>query len=178
MTMAETLNVILILFVFITGIAAVRVKDLVSSVFLLGAYSFFLAMLYAVLTAFDVAFTEAMVGVGASTIFLILALFRSKHIVIAQDSGSKNKQPILIFMIILAGFLVWGSADLPHLGDLTSAASQYLSPYYIQNSFHDSHTPNMVTAIVVDYRGFDTLIETAVIFTAGVACLLIVRGES
>ena len=174
--MIETINVVLIIFMLICAVAATRVRELVSSVFLLGAFSFFLAILWALLAAPDVSFTEAMVGSGASTIFFLLALFGSTHY--AKPRPSRPYQGIaLIVMILLGSLFFWGSLDLPSLGDVSSSASQYLSPFYLKNAYHDSHTPNVVTAVVVDYRSFDTLIEAAVIFTAGVACLLIFRDE-
>jgi len=77
----------------------------------------------------------------------------------------------------LAFLFLWGSLDLHLFGDVTSEPSLYLSPFYLQHAYHHMHTPNTVTAVVVDYRGFDTLIETAVIFTAGIACLLIMREK-
>lgn len=175
--MIEAINIILIIFVIVTAMAAARVNELVSAVFILGCYSFFLAILWTLLDAADVAFTEAVVGAGASTIFCILALFGSKHQIAKQKWNASHLWAFLL-LLILGGVFIWGSLDLPRFGDLLSPANSYLSPYYLQNSLHDSHTPNAVTAIVVDYRGFDTLIETAVIFTAGVACLLIMRSDS
>ncbi len=174
--MIEVINILLILFMLVTGYAAVRVRELLGAVFLLGAYSFFFAMLLSVLNAPDVSFTEAMVGVGASTIFYILTLFHSNHFV-ARDSKPSHRLGALLVVSLLAVFFIWASLDLPDLGSLASAASQHVSPFYLTHAYHDSHTPNVVTAVVVDYRAFDTLIETAVIFTAGVACLFIMRGK-
>ena len=174
--MIETTNLVLIVFVFLTAIAALRVQELVSAIFLLGAYSFFIALLWATLGALDVSFTEAMVGVGASTIFMILGLFRAKRHV-AKAKPSRVRGYALALIILIAGFFVWGSMDLPAFGNAQAAANAYLSPYYLINSIKDMHTPNAVTAIVVDYRGFDTLIETAVIFTAAVSCLVIMKEK-
>jgi len=175
--MVEIVNVALIIFMLFLAVAALRVRELISAVFLLGAYSFFIAVLFSLLKAVDVSFTEAMVGVGASTIFWIVAIFRTKHV---AAEGVLKPYPLVsfIFIALLGALFIWGSLDLPLFGDIHSAASTYLSPHYLQNSLHDSHTPNAVTAIVVDYRGFDTLIEATVIFTAGVACLLIMRKKS
>lgn len=63
--------------------------------------------------------------------------------------------------------------DLPAVGDPTSPASTHVSPYYIEHSHHETGAVNFVTAVLADYRGYDTLGETTVIFTAGLACLLI-----
>lgn len=175
--MTEAVNILLILFIFATAVAAVYASDLVSAVFLLGAYSFFLSILWTALDAVDVSFTEAVVGVGASTIFLILGLFQTKHWVVARKASGRHYQAAFA-VLALGVLLLWGSQDLPIFGDVLSAPNQHVSPFYLQNALQDSHTPNAVTAVVVDYRGFDTLIETTVIFTAGVACLLIARGKA
>jgi len=174
--MIETVNVILIVFVCACAFAAVRVRELVGAVFILGCYSFFLAVLWSLLNAADVSFTEAMVGAGASTIFLLLALMRTSH---------TTRAPVFRFLpgsalavtLALAALFIWGSSQLPLFGDPLSPASQYVSPYYLEHTFRDAQTPNAVTAVVTDYRGFDTLIETTVIFTAGIACLLIMRRK-
>ena len=85
----------------------------------------------------------------------------------------------LIWFIMFAavGLLFYAGGQLPRLGDPRSPASTHVSPYYIENSHHDTGAPNFVTALLADYRGYDTLGETAVIFTAGLACLLILGVE-
>ena len=71
--------------------------------------------------------------------------------------------------------LIMGSLYLPATGDPDSPASRHVSPRYIEDSLAETDVPNMVTAVLADYRGFDTLGETTVIFTAAVAALLILR---
>lgn len=172
--MIEALNVLLILFMVICGISAVCVRQLVSSVFLMGAFSFFAAILWALLGAADVAFTEAMIGIGVSTIFYMLALYKTKNVTYEK---SFTFRPFLgiFFCCALLILLLWGSRDLPLFGDAHSIASDYLSPYYLEHAYHDLKTPNVVTAILADYRGFDTLLETCVVFIAGLSCLLIMK---
>ncbi|MBN1687599.1 MAG: DUF4040 domain-containing protein [Candidatus Omnitrophica bacterium] len=169
-------NIVLVLFIIATAITAVRVRELLSSVFILGAFSFFLAVLWALLGAVDVSFTEAMVGAGASTIFLLFALYGCRHTV-NEEIWNKQRWLALGLISALGLLFIWGSLDLPWLGDAFSPPNAYLSPYYLQNCIKDMATPNAVTAVVVDYRGFDTLIESTVIFTAGVACLLVIRNK-
>ena len=50
-----------------------------------------------------------------------------------------------------------------------------MSPYYIEHSVEDTAVPNIVTAVLADYRGYDTMFETSVIFAAGIACLFLLR---
>lgn len=71
--------------------------------------------------------------------------------------------------------LILGTLAMPDWGDPSSPASSHVSPRYIEKGFEETAVPNMVTAVLADYRGFDTLGETVVIFTAGMAVLLILR---
>ena len=77
----------------------------------------------------------------------------------------------LIVCIVIAGFLLGDC--MPQVGSEDTPANSYLSTYYIENSLPDTETPNIVTAILADYRGFDTLFETCVMFLSGVTALAI-----
>lgn len=72
--------------------------------------------------------------------------------------------------------LILGSLDVPDTGDPESPPSLHVSPRYIERGFAETDVPNMVTAVLADYRSFDTLGEVTVIFTAAVAALLILRA--
>lgn len=80
-----------------------------------------------------------------------------------------------ILTFITGALLVYGASDMPKWGDPNSPASTHVSPRYIERVLEETEVPNMVTAILADYRGYDTLGETTVIFTAGIACILILR---
>ncbi len=73
--------------------------------------------------------------------------------------------------------LLLGSFDMPETGDPGSPPAQHVSPRYIEQGPTETHVPNMVTFVLADYRGFDTLGEVTVIFTAAMAVLLILRGS-
>ncbi|MEW6671503.1 MAG: Na(+)/H(+) antiporter subunit B [Thermodesulfobacteriota bacterium] len=81
----------------------------------------------------------------------------------------------LISVILCGGLLFFGVTDFPGWGDPASPASTHVSPYYIQNTLADTSVPNIVTAVLADYRGYDTLGETTVIFTAAIACFFLLR---
>lgn len=81
----------------------------------------------------------------------------------------------LLIVVLCGGLLLYASVDFPNWGDPHSPASSHLSPHYIQESVHETGVPNLVTSVLADYRGFDTMFETAVIFCAGLACLLLLR---
>lgn len=81
----------------------------------------------------------------------------------------------LITAIVVGVALIYGTLDMPKWGDPNSPASSHVSPYYLHNSLEQTATPNVVTSVLADYRGYDTLGETTVIFTAGMACILLLR---
>ncbi len=75
--MAWPLDLIVLALVVVVGIGALAVKDLLGSAILFGAYSFMMCLLWAIMGAVDVAFTEASVGAGVSTVFFVAAVFRT-----------------------------------------------------------------------------------------------------
>ncbi len=88
------------------------------------------------------------------------------------------KNIILTFVILTGGFLIYGTIDMPAWGDPQSPANSYVSPRYIEQALEKTETPNIVTAVLADYRGYDTMGETTVIFTAAIACALLLRGST
>jgi multicomponent Na+:H+ antiporter subunit B len=164
----------LLVFLVMTAAGAILAKDLISAVFILGTYSFTLALVWALLGAVDVAFVEAVVGAGLATVFFLLTLSN----VLEKDTQIRRSAmpwTALIGLPIVAILLLYGAADLPAFGDPGSPASTHISPIYLERSVEQTRTPNVVTSILMDYRSLDTLIETIVIFTAGIACALIQR---
>ena len=83
---------------------------------------------------------------------------------------------LALLTVVLTGILLFfGTQDMPNWGDPNSPASIHVSPRYIEKTLEETATPNVVTSVLADYRSYDTLGETTVIFTAGVACMLILR---
>jgi len=85
------------------------------------------------------------------------------------------KAVALIIVLICGGLLIYSTADFPGWGDPSSPASMFVSPHYIEQSIKETAVPNMVTAVLADYRGYDTMLETTVIFTAGIVCFFLLR---
>jgi multicomponent Na+:H+ antiporter subunit B len=87
---------------------------------------------------------------------------------------------IFAFLVTLltGALLIYGIKDMPKWGDPNSPASLHVTPRYIEKTVEETATPDMVTSVLADYRGYDTLGETTVIFTAGIACLLLLRRDN
>ena len=76
-------------------------------------------------------------------------------------------------MVLFLVLMLYATTSLSDHADPQAPANTHVSPTYIEDSVKDTHTPNIVTAVLADYRGYDTLGETVVIFTAGLACVLV-----
>ena len=81
----------------------------------------------------------------------------------------------LIIVVLCGCLLIYGTVDFPAWGDPASPASTHVSPYYIETTMADTSVPNIVTAVLADYRGYDTMFEAIVIFCAGIACIFLLR---
>ncbi len=75
--MSWPMDMLILVFVIISGIGAITVRDLLGAAILFGAYSFLMCILWAIMGAVDVAFTEASVGAGVSTVLFVAAVFRT-----------------------------------------------------------------------------------------------------
>lgn len=159
-----------------TAVAIARMRDLWAAVMFTGIYSFLGASWMLILDAPDVAFTEAAVGAGISTVLMLGTLALTGR----KERASGVKVVPLIVVAITGAALVYGTSDMPAYGDPEAPIQVYPNPSFVEKADHDmSHgghsLPNVVTAVLASYRGYDTLGETAVIFTAGIAVLLILR---
>lgn len=162
-----------------TALAIVRIRNLFAATILLGIYSLVMAMTWTSMQALDVAFTEAAVGAGISTILMIGALVHtgSKEKVHEGERSSPH-WPSLITVAVTGALLIYGTFDMPRLGDPEAPVHKGVAAYYkSEASQHRTHAPNTVTAVLASYRGFDTMFETAVIFVAGAGMILLLRRE-
>jgi len=83
----------------------------------------------------------------------------------------------LIAALMTGALLIYGTEEMPDWGDPNSPASSHVSPKYIQEALEKTATPNIVTAVLADYRSYDTMGETVVVFTAGIGCILMLRKK-
>lgn len=194
-------DIILLGFVTFAAIAVIRAKDLFSAVILSGVYSLLMAMVWTNMRALDVAFTEAAVGAGISTVLLLGALVWCGR----EEKVTRRDFRALALVLVTGAVLVYGTLDMPAMGDPTAPIHQHRVPEIIAQtagkdlgaaSYYDIHDPafvahahhvvhpmddfaghvtNMVTSLLASYRGFDTMFETTVIFTAGIALVLLLR---
>lgn len=171
--MRELILIPLLAFLVGTAITIARVRGVFVAAMLTGIYSLVSAGWMLALDAPDVAFTEAAVGAGISTVLMLTALALTTN-----KERRPDREPILPFMVVLltGGALVYGTLDMPLLGDPNAPANLHVAPEYIAVSRDELHIPNVVTTVLASFRGYDTLGETTVVFTAGLGVLMILGG--
>jgi multicomponent Na+:H+ antiporter subunit B len=178
------IDFLLLFFLVVCAIAAIQMKDLLSAIMILGAYSLIMAVVWTRLNAVDVAFTEASVGAGITTILLIAALSRTRRgeddvrrlPIVRRRSAILRMLPVLV-VIVTGAVLVYGTIDMPDFGDPDAPVNLHVAPRYIESSYKETGVVNFVTAVLASYRGYDTLGETTVIFTAGICVVLLLRRK-
>ncbi len=147
-------------------------RNLFAVVVLAGIYSFLMATVLVALDAVDVAMTEASVGAGISTVLLLGALYLTKG-----EEAKPLHRPVLplIVSVAVGGALVYGTLGLPAFGDPQAPIHTHVAPHYLAESVKQTGVPNVVTSVLASYRGFDTLGETTVVFTAGAGVIALLR---
>lgn len=174
--MIEVIHIVLFVFLAAVAFAVIRMKDLFAAVMLAGIFSLLSASLFTVMDAVDVAFTEAAVGAGISTILMLgtLALTTSKE----KPEYNRPRLPAILVVVATGAVLIYGTLDIPRYGDPDAPIHHHMAPRFIEDSPEEIGVPNEVTAVLASYRGYDTWGETTVIFTAGIGVMLLLGGTS
>lgn len=148
--------------------AVIRLRNLFAVVMLFGIYSFLTASLFVTLDAVDVAFTEAAVGAGISTFLMLSTL----ALTVRREKVRRKRTVIPLLVVTTIGAtLVYGTFDMPYFNDPSAPLHGHVARHYIEASADEVGVSNLVTAVLTSYRGYDTLGEVTVIFTAGIGVL-------
>ncbi|MES1930638.1 putative monovalent cation/H+ antiporter subunit B [Salinisphaera dokdonensis CL-ES53] len=172
MTTDIVLNIVLLSFMAITGLAIARLRNLFPVAMLTGLYSLLSASLFTLLDAVDVALTEAAVGAGVTTV-LFLATFGLTR---AREKPVQRSRTIigLVVTVLTGAALFYATLDMPHFGERHTPVHDHpLRERYLQTVSEEIDVPNTVTAVLGSYRGYDTLGEVTVILTAGIGVLML-----
>jgi multicomponent Na+:H+ antiporter subunit B len=154
----------------LTVFLIIRLHNLFAVVMLSGIYSLLAATFFVVVDGVDVAFTEAAVGAGISTVLMLGALSMTTQ---REKAAAKSTLLPLAVVVVTGAALVYGTLDMPNYGDPEAPIHKHVAPRYIEDSLKETSVPNMVTAVLASYRGYDTLGEVTVIFTAGIGVILL-----
>ena len=165
------LDVCLLALLVVVAFAIVRMRSLFAIVMLQGVYSLVSAAWFVSLDAVDVAFTEAAVGAGVSTVLMLSAMLLADR---QSTPVPMRRQLGALTVVLFAGAaMLYAVGDMPAFGDVNSPANTYVGIDYLAKTAEDIKIPNVVTAVLASYRGYDTFGETVVIFSAGLGVLLL-----
>jgi multicomponent Na+:H+ antiporter subunit B len=168
------IDIVLLTFMGATAITILWLRSLLAVVMLSGIYSLLAASMFVALDAVDVAFTEAAVGAGISTVLMMATI---------ALTGEKERSPAhmpllsLVVVLITGAALIYATFDMPAFGAADAPVNLHVAPRYLNESFGEVGLPNVVTSVLASYRGYDTLGEVTVIFTAAVAVMMLLGGR-
>ena len=168
------IDIILLTFMGATAITILWLRSLLAVVMLSGIYSLLAASMFVALDAVDVAFTEAAVGAGISTVLMMATLALT-----GEKERTPSHMPLLSLVVVLitGAALIYATFDMPAFGAADAPVNLHVAPRYLNESFGEVGLPNVVTSVLASYRGYDTLGEVTVIFTAAVAVMMLLGGR-
>ncbi|KPJ49583.1 hypothetical protein AMJ40_05220 [candidate division TA06 bacterium DG_26] len=165
----------LLLFMIAASVIAVETKDLLSSIVSLGAVGFGLTIIFLFLQAPDLAIVQVVVEI-LSLVFLIALILRTTRIdTVAREPYNPvflfATGSLIVFLVLLAVIALYVFRQLPPFGGPLREVSQY----YVEHGLASTGAANLVSAILLDYRAYDTLGEATVLFTSVIGLLTVLR---
>lgn len=161
----------LLTMLLVVAVAMLRSRHLFAVVMLSGIYSLLSAAFFVSLDAVDVAFTEAAVGAGISTVLMLAGMLLTAR---REKPFEARRVPIARIAVFATGAaLIYATIDMPAFGDPNAPANAHVGQAYVERTPNEIAVPNIVTAVLASYRGFDTLGEVLVVFTAGLGVILL-----
>ncbi len=173
--MTVIFGIFLLTLLLLTAIAIVQARNLFVAVMLSGMFSLLLAANFFLLDAADVALTEAAIGAGISTVLFLGALALTAD---SERVPSTNRLVALSVVVATMLVLIYATFEKPGFGDPFAPVHQHVAPWYLEKTREAIDIPNVVTAVLGSFRGYDTLGEVFVVFTAGIGVLFLLGARS
>lgn len=175
--MSGALEIVLLVFVVTAALGAALLRDVLGSIIAFSAYSLGISIIWVFLRAPDVGLTEAAVGAGVMTVLFLLTIAKT-----VRPAGERTLERVnfgaLAVTIAFVAALSTTVFALPPVGAADSAViTDDVTQYYLENAYSETEVHNAVTAVLAAYRGFDTLGEAVVVYSAGVGILLVLNKE-
>jgi multisubunit Na+/H+ antiporter MnhB subunit len=161
---------ILLLFMIFGAIVAVEIEDLLSSVIAVGAVGLGLSMAFLILKAPDLAITQLVVEI-LCLIILIRATIKKDLALVKDGRWLFNTVSTLLFITLFLIFAYFALKELPPFG----TPIMKVAKEYINNGLEKTGATNLVASIILDFRGYDTLGEATILFTAVIGVLAVIR---
>lgn len=176
MDVALLTDIVILALLAATGLGIAALRQLFPVALLAGIYSLLSACFFVLMDAVDVAFTEAAVGAGMVTVlFLATFALTSKT---ELPTRPRRRIAALLIVGLTGALLMLASLDMPHFADPQAPIHQHpVYERYVVESGKEIAVPNIVTSVLASYRGYDTLGEVTVIFTAGIAVWMLLAGR-
>jgi multicomponent Na+:H+ antiporter subunit B len=163
---------VLLALMAVTVVVIARSRNLFGVIVLSGLYSFLMATVLVAMDAVDVAMTEASVGAGISTVLFLGALYLCK----SEETRPAQRPWLPLAVSVAVGVvLIYGTLGLPEFSNPDAPIHVHVVPRYLNEIKKEVDVPNVVTAVLASYRGYDTLGETTVVFTAGAGVIALLR---
>jgi multicomponent Na+:H+ antiporter subunit B len=173
--MITVFGIFLLSLLVITALAIVQTRNLFVAVMLAAIFSLLMAANFFILDAADVALTEAAVGAGVTTVILLSALALTAE---REKRSGKIRWISVAVVAVTVLILIYATFDKPRLGDPQAPVHQHVAPWYLENTPALIDIPNVVTAVLASFRGYDTLGEVFVVFVAMVGVLFVLGDGS
>ena len=171
--MGSVIEAMLFVFLIALAIQIARQRSLFAAAMLFGIFSLLAAGMQTMMDAVDVAFTEAAVGAGISTVLFLGALGLTSS---QETRPLHHRLPGLLVVTATGLLLAYGTLDMPAYGDPDAPIHRHVAPHYLVDSNDEIGIPNVVTSVLASYRGYDTFGETTVVLTAAVGAMLLLGG--
>jgi multisubunit Na+/H+ antiporter MnhB subunit len=169
---------ILVALMIIPAVVAVETRHLLSSIVCLGAVGFLVAIAFLLLGAPDIAITQVVVEI-LSLIILIRATIERDVTAISGEREFFGMVTTVAMVVLLLVFGVRVAADLPAFGKaVMDRFGDTPSGVYVAEGLRQTGAANIVTAIILDYRGYDTLGEATVLFCAILGAVTLLRRKA
>ena len=172
---------VLMIFIIIAALIAIETRDLLSAVICIGAAGFGGSLIFLFLKAPDIAMTQIVVEVLALVILIRATISRDKTFI----SGDREFFGVIVSIVILLAIALVGTRVFDSVGEFGTPAfvskgngEKTASQTYIQDGLEDTGAANLVSAVILDYRAYDTLGEATVLFTSILGALVILRKKS
>ena len=171
--MGAAIEASLFLLMIVLAIVIARLRSLFAAAMLFGIFSLLAAGMQTMMDAVDVAFTEAAVGAGISTVLFLGAL----GLTTSNETRPLHHRVAGLVIVTATGLLLaYGTLDMPAYGDPNAPIHRHVAPHYLVDSDAEIGIPNVVTSVLASYRGYDTYGETTVVLTAAVGAILLLGG--
>lgn len=161
---------ILLLFMIVAAIVAVKIEDLLSSVIAVGAVGLGLSIAFLILKAPDLAITQLVVEI-LCLVILIRATIKKDLPLVRDGRWFFNTVSTLLFIAFFLMFAYFALQELPSFG----APIMRVAKVYVEEGLQKTGATNLVASVILDFRGYDTLGEATVLFTAVIGVLAVMR---